>query len=228
MSLEYLFACCSAAWLGILCAISPCPLASNIAAIGFIGRRVRTVGRVLSAGLLYTLGRATTYAVMGGILAGGLLAAPAISHTLEKYMNLLMGPLLILVAMILLNLLKIPAPRIGGSLIKRLETTGAGGGFLLGVVFALSFCPTSAALFFGSLLPLAVKMQSSVMLPAIFGIATGLPVAIFAFLLAFGANRIGKTYNKLAAFELWAQRITGGVFLAIGVYMTLAFTLKLF
>ncbi|MEA4862977.1 MAG: aromatic aminobenezylarsenical efflux permease ArsG family transporter [Victivallaceae bacterium] len=226
MSQEYILACGSAAWLGLLCAISPCPLASNIAAVGFIGRRVRSVGRVLGAGLLYTLGRTVAYAALGGVLAGGLLAAPAISHTLEKYMTLLMGPLLVLVAMVLLNLLKLPVPRIGGAVMKRLENTGSGGAFLLGLVFAMSFCPTSAALFFGSLLPMAVKMRSGVMMPAIFGIATGLPVAVFAFMLAFGANRIGRAYDRLSAFEVWAQRITGAVFLAVGLYMTIAFTLK--
>ncbi len=226
MNSEYLLACGSAAWLGILCAISPCPLASNLAAIGFIGRRVRSVRRVLGSGLMYTLGRATAYAVMGSVLAGGLLTAPAISHALEKYMNLLLGPLLVLVAMVLLKLLNIPVPRIGGNVMKRLENTGAGGAFLLGVVFALSFCPTSAALFFGSLLPLAVKMRSCVTMPAIFGIATGLPVAVFAFMLAFGANKVGKAYDRLSAFEIWAQRITGVVFLAVGLYMTITFTLR--
>lgn len=227
MSPDYLLACGSAAYLGLLCAISPCPLATNIAALGFIGRKVGRPGAVLSAGLLYVAGRTVAYTALGTLLTGGLLAAPAISHALEKYMNMLLGPLLILVAMVLLGLLRIPAPRIGGALMKRFENSGAGGTFLLGILFALSFCPTSAALFFGSLLPLAVKMQSAAVLPAIFGIATGLPVTVFAFLLAFGANRIGKVYGKLSAFERWIQRITGAVFLAIGVYMTLIYTWKL-
>ncbi len=227
MTLELLFACGTAVWLGILCSISPCPLATNIAAIGFIGRKVGRIGLVLGAGLLYTLGRTLTYGVLGILLVSGLTAAPEISHVLEKYMNLLMGPLLILVAMVLLGLLNVRLPSGGGSkLTERLGRGGILGAFPLGIVFALSFCPTSAALFFGSLLPLALKMHSGVLLPVLFGIATGVPVLVFAFLLAFAANRIGRVYHQLAGVEVWAQRITGGIFLAVGIYMTIFITLK--
>jgi len=229
MTPEFLFVCGTAVWLGFLCSISPCPLATNIAAIGFVGRKVGRIDAVLGAGVLYTLGRTATYGVLGILLVGGLTAAPQLSHLLEKYMNLLTGPLLILVAMVLLGLLPVRLPSGGGKgtrLAERLGRAGIWGAFPLGVLFALSFCPTSAALFFGSLLPLAVKSHSGVLLPAIFGIATGLPVAIFAFMLAFGANRVGGAYDRLSVFETWAQRITGVVFLAIGLYMTLAFTLR--
>lgn len=225
---EYILAAATAAWLGFLCSISPCPLATNIAAISFVGRKVGKVGAVLGAGLLYTLGRTLTYVALGVILVGGLTAAPELSHVLQKYMNLLMGPLLILVAMVLLNLIKF-TPGSGGGLgeamRRRMETCGMFGAFLLGVVFALSFCPTSAALFFGSLLPLAVKMESGFALPGIFGIATGLPVLLFAFMLAFCANKVGRAYNSLSKFEVWAQRITGAVFLLVGIGMTLTITI---
>lgn len=227
MTPEFLLACGTAIWLGILCSVSPCPLATNIAAIGFVGRKVGRMSLVLGAGLLYTLGRTLTYSVLGILLVGGLTAAPEISHLLEKYMNLLTGPLLILVGMVLLGLLpvRIPSGSVG-RLGERLARTGIPGAFPLGVLFALSFCPTSAALFFGSLLPLAVKMHSGVLLPALFGIATGMPVLVFAFLFAFAANRIGRAYHRLAGAEVWAQRITGGIFLAAGIYMTVLITLK--
>ncbi len=224
---EMIFAMATAAWLGFLCAISPCPLATNIAAISFVSRKIGKVGVVLSAGLLYTMGRTLTYAVLGVLLVEGLTATPLLSFALQKYMNLLMGPLLIVVAMVLLNLLKLPACGSGGGqyLQRRIESMGIWGAFLLGIVFAFNFCPTSAALFFGSLLPLAVKMQSDVILPGIFGITTGLPVFLFAFLLAFGVNKVGKAYDKLAQFEFWAQRITGVVFLSLGIAMTVTITL---
>ena len=139
-------------------------------------------------------------------------------------MNLLMGPLLILVAMVLLKLLTLPAISggIGERLWIRVERMGIAGAGLLGIIFALSFCPTSAVLFFGSL---AIKFNSGLLLPAIYGTATGLPVLFFAFLLAFGVNQFGRTYHRLAMFELWAQRITGIIFLLIGLYFTFAVTM---
>lgn len=227
---EFLLAIVTAGWLGFLCSISPCPLATNIAAISFVGRKVGKVGAVLGAGFLYTLGRTLTYAVLGMLLVGGLSAASELSHVLQKYMNLLMGPLLILVAMVLLGMIRFGAGSGGGfgeAVRRRAEQFGVCGAFLLGVLFALSFCPTSAALFFGSLLPLAVRLESGFLLPGVFGVATGLPVLFFAFLLAFSANRVGRAYNRLAGFEVWAQRITGVVFLAAGFYLTFTLIWKL-
>ena len=225
---ESILAVMTAAWLGFLCSISPCPLATNIAAISFVSRKVGKVGAVLGAGVLYTLGRTVAYAVIGILLIGGLSAAPEMSHLLQKYMNLLMGPLLILVAMVLLDMLKLRIPStfgMGNAMQKMVEKAGVFGAFLLGSLFALSFCPSSAALFFGSLLPLAIKMESGFVLPGIFGIATGLPVLLFAFLLAFSANKVGQAYNRLAKLECWAQRITGGIFLLLGIVMTLTLTI---
>jgi cytochrome c biogenesis protein, transmembrane region len=226
---EWYLAIGSAFWFGILTSISPCPLATNIAAISFAGRKVGSVPQVLGAGLLYTLGRTLTYTILGILLVHGLMATPELSHLLQKYMNLLMGPLLILVAMILLKLLTIPAVSggIGERMRKKVEKMGVCGAGLLGIVFALSFCPTSAALFFGSLLPLALQLKSGTLLPMTYGIATGLPVLFFAFLLAFCANKIGQVYGKLSVFEVWAQRVTGCTFLLAGLYFTLNLTLGL-
>ncbi len=225
--MEYALAIGSAFWFGILTSISPCPLATNIAAISFVGRKIGSAPAVLAAGVLYACGRTIAYASLGILLAGGLTAAPEVSHLLQKYMNLLMGPLLILVAMVLLKLLTRPAISggIGERLWIRVERMGIAGAGLLGIIFALSFCPTSAVLFFGSLLPLAIKFNSGLLLPAIYGMATGLPVLFFAFLLAFGVNQFGRTYHRLAMFELWAQRITGIIFLLIGLYFTFAVTM---
>ncbi len=220
---EFGVALATSVWLGLLCSISPCPLATNIAAISYISRKVGNFGAVLAAGVLYALGRTLTFAVLGVILVGGLSAASELSHALQKYMNLLMGPLLILIAMVLLDWLKLnwSGITVSNTMQKHVEKLGVTGAFLLGVVFALSFCPTSAALFFGSLLPLAVKNHSLWMLPGLFGLAGGIPVLVFAFLLAFAANQVGKICHRLAKIELWARRITAGVFLVIGLWMTL-------
>ncbi len=222
---QFAVAVASALWLGILTSISPCPLAMNITAISYVGRRVDNPRRVLGAGLFYTAGRALTYTVLGALLVASLLAAPRLSHMLQKYMNLALGPLLIIIGMVLLELISFS--RRGGGVSdrmqRRVDRFGTWGALLLGIVFALSFCPVSAALFFGSLLALAVGHESGVIIPAVYGIGTGLPVLVFAILIAFGANRMGKAYNNLAAFEFWARRITGAVFIAAGIYYSLTY-----
>lgn len=213
----------AAAWFGFLTSISPCPLATNIAAISFVGRKIGSVKAVLLTGLLYSLGRILACMLLGFFLVRGLLAAPELSHLLQKYMNLLMGPLLVIVAMFLLDMLRLPSRGgwLPGKFRSIAERSGIWGALGLGVIFTLSFCPTSAVLFFGSLLPLAVQFQSGLLLPAVFGVAAGLPVLLFAFLLAFSAKRIGSACRKLAKFESWAQRTTGGIFLLIGIIMTM-------
>jgi cytochrome c biogenesis protein CcdA len=197
----------------------------NITAISYIGRRVDNPRKVLSAGLLYTAGRALTYTVLGALLVASLLSAPRLSHLLQKYMNLAMGPLLIIIGMVLLELISFTSRGRGVSdgMRRRVDRFGIWGALILGIVFALSFCPVSAALFFGSLLALAVTNQSGIMLPAVYGIGTGLPVLIFAIAIAFAANRIGKAYDRIAAFEYWARRITGVIFIAAGIYYSLTY-----
>jgi cytochrome c biogenesis protein CcdA len=163
------------------------------------------------------------YVALGILLVTSLLSAPTVSHALQKYMNRLLGPILILVGMILLELISFTPSGRGVSENTQARVTRAGpwGALFLGMLFALSLCPVSAAFFFGSLVPLAVKMNSPVLLPAIYGTATGLPILIFAVLIAFGANRLAGTYTRMATFELWARRITGVVFILVGMYYCL-------
>ncbi|WP_420209001.1 aromatic aminobenezylarsenical efflux permease ArsG family transporter [Candidatus Electronema sp. JC] len=211
----------SAFWLGILTSISPCPLTTNIAAISYVGRRVGRPASVLQAGLLYTAGRALAYLLLGVLLVGSLLSAPSLSQMLQKQMNMALGPVLIVVGLILLEVIRLPTGKGGGlsaALQNKADSLGIGGAGLLGMVFALSFCPTSAALFFGSLLPLAVQQQSSLLIPGIYGLATGLPVLLFALLLAFGANKVAQAFNRITVFERWARRLTGVLFLLVGGY----------
>lgn len=215
----------AALWLGILTSISPCPLATNIAAISYIGRRVERTSLVLLSGLLYTVGRTLTYVVLGAAIVAGLLAIPGVSRFLQKYMHLLLGPLLIIAGMFLLELISFR--RAGGGvsegLQQRVDRSGVWGALLLGIVFALTFCPTSAALFFGSLIPLAVEHRSSLLLPALYGVGTALPVIVFAVLIALGAHYVARAFNVLSRIELWARRLTGVVFILVGVFLTLRY-----
>ena len=217
------FGVATAFWLGLLTAVSPCPLATNIAAVSFLARRVDSPRQVFLAGILYTLGRVLTYAVLGVLLATSALSAPGVSAALQFTMSKLLGPLLVLVGMILLGLLSLPS--FGGgafeTLTRRAEEMGLFGALLLGVMFSLAFCPVSAALFFGSLLPLAVNAGSGLLLPAVYGVATGLPVLAFALLIAFGVKSLSGVFGRVTRIELWARRITGGIFIGVGLYKTL-------
>ena len=218
----------SAVWLGILTSISPCPLATNIAAISFIGRRVGSPRAAIATGLLYTLGRTLVYVVLGALLVSSLLSAPVVSHLLQKYMNKILGPILILVGMLLVGLIQFntKGSRLGERVGKRVETWGVWSGLALGVVFALSFCPGSAALFFGSLVPLAVKYESSLVLPTFYGAGTALPVLVFAILIVLSTRAVGRAFNRLTQFEFWARRVTGILFITVGVYYCLAFIFR--
>jgi cytochrome c-type biogenesis protein len=222
---EWWFGVASALWLGILTSISPCPLATNITAISFVGRRAESPTKVFFAGLLYTIGRALTYATLGVLLATSLLSAPRVSFVLQKYMNRVLGPVLILAGMFLLELLRLrlPSRGVGGGLQKRVETWGIWGALLLGILFALSFCPVSAALFFGSLLPLAIKNGSGFLFPALYGAGTAIPVLVFALLLALGMRSLRRIFNQLVVIEVWGRRLTGTVFVGVGVYFSLVY-----
>jgi cytochrome c-type biogenesis protein len=225
MSSELLLATFTAFWLGILTSISPCPLATNIAAISYVGKKVTHPGYVFITGMLYTLGRAVAYVIIGVLLVSAILSAPDISMFLQKYMSKALGPILIIAGMMLVELIRFGSKGRGISdgLQARVDKMGMWGAFLLGILFALSFCPVSAALFFGSLLPLAIQHESSILLPSSYGLATGLPVLLFAILIATGAKWLGALYNKIAAFEYWARRGTGVVFILAGIYLSLRF-----
>lgn len=213
----------AALWLGVLTSISPCPLATNIAAVSYIGKQVADVRRVLLTGIVYTLGRMVTYIGVGAIVVAGLLSVPAVSMFLQRYMILFIGPVLIIAGMFLLELIGagLSGPGAGASAARYAERGGIGGAGLLGILFALSFCPVSAALFFGSLVPLAVSRQSIILLPSLYGIGTGLPVIAFAVLIAAGAKSVGVVFNRLTVFEWWARRVTGLVFIGVGMYLTM-------
>jgi cytochrome c-type biogenesis protein len=209
----------SAIWLGILTSISPCPLATNIAAMSFIGKDLGSPVRVLLTGALYTIGRTVAYAALAALLLASVFAIPDVSFFLEMYMNKLLGPILIIVGILLLDVLPIAFSTscVTGGIETRLRGSGLAGAGLLGMVFALSFCPVSAALFFGSLLPLAVRHSSAVTLPSLYGIGTGLPVFVFAVLIALGAQWVGKAFQRLSRFEKWARRITAAIFIIVGI-----------
>jgi len=213
----------TAVWLGILTSISPCPLATNIAAVSYIGRKAEHGRYILLSGLLYTAGRVLTYVVTAFVIVTSLLAAPSISNFLQVQMGKILGPVLIIVGMFLLGWLNINIKNsgLGDKLQKRVDRYGVLSAFPLGAVFAISFCPVSAAIFFGSLIPLSLEHNSRVLMPALYGIGTAIPVIAFAFIMAFAAHLVGRIFHKITKIEIWMRRITGAVFILVGIYLSL-------
>ena len=211
----------SAFWLGVLTSISPCPLATNVAAISFVARNLGSSQKVLWSGVLYSVGRMLVYIVIAVLAVASLLSLPEVSFFLETNMHKIIGPLLIIVGIILLDLLPISFSTsfLSNSLQDRAGRWGIWGSGLLGVVFALSFCPLSAALFFGSLIPLAVDGKSAVLMPSAFGIGTALPVVVLALVIAFGVKSLGKFFDKLTQVEKWVRKVTAFIFIAAGLYL---------
>lgn len=212
----------SAFILGLMTAISPCPLATNITAIGFISKDIESKRRVFYNGLVYTLGRAISYTAIGLVFFFGA-SQFEISGFFQMWGEKLLGPLLILIGLFMLGVLKASFPGMS-KLTNKLEEksrSGFWGALLLGIVFALAFCPYSGVLYFGMLIPMTISSVSGLYLPVIFALATGIPVVVFAWFIAFSVGSLGGVYNKIKIFEMWFRRIVAILFLIIGGYYSL-------
>jgi len=211
----------SALWLGILTSISPCPLATNIAAISYLSKNIVHPNAVLRSGIAYTFGRMLVYTLLGFIIVKSLLSVMVIAQFLQQYFNKLLGPILIIAGLVLLEVVKI---NITGFVLspenqQKLATRGnITGSFVLGFVFALSFCPISAGLFFGSLIPLSLQNQNGTILPFIYGLGTGLPVLLFSLCLSIGTQSVTKWFHKAGLLEFYARKITGILFIFAGLF----------
>lgn len=215
----------SAFVLGLMTAISPCPLATNITATAFISKNISNKKIVLFSGVLYSLGRAFSYTAIGLILFFGA-SKFQISRFLNQNGEKMLGPLLIIIGLIMLNVIKInflSKFSFSDKLSEILKNKGLLGSFLIGLVFALAFCPYSAALFFGMLIPISIASADGLYLPIIFAFGTGLPVLLFTYLLAFSVGSVGVFYKKIGQIEKNMRLIAGVVFILTGVYYILIF-----
>ncbi len=208
--------------LGLLTALSPCPLATNIAAIGFIGKDIENRQRIFRNGLLYTLGRIIAYTALGAVLILILRQGSSlfgIQKFIGKYGELILGPALLLIGLFILfgHKLKLPSFGFKGDG-EQLARKGGWGAFLLGVLFAMAFCPTSGVFYFGMLIPISATASAGYLLPVLFAIATALPVLIVAWILAFSVQHIGQFYGRMQVVQRWLNRIVGSVFTIIGLY----------
>ncbi len=210
--------------LGLMTAISPCPLATNISAIGFISRDIVKRKKVFLNGIVYTLGRAFSYTALALVIFFGASKLD-ISMLFQGWGEKILGPILILIGLLMLDVIKLKLPGFS-NLTHKLGEKSKGSywsTFLLGVVFALAFCPYSAVLYFGMLIPMTVASASGLYLPILFAIATGLPVILFAWLLAYAVSNVGKLYNQIKTFELWFRRVVSVIFIGVGIYYVLIF-----
>ncbi|HKL72464.1 MAG TPA: aromatic aminobenezylarsenical efflux permease ArsG family transporter [Marinilabiliaceae bacterium] len=205
--------------LGLMTAISPCPLATNITAIGYVSKDIVNQRKVFVNGLVYTLGRAISYTAIGLLFFFGA-SQFEFAGFFQEWGEKLLGPLLIIIGFFMLGVLKLNIPGMDffSQKMEGKSNSGFWGVLLLGIVYALAFCPYSGVLYFGMLIPMTISSASGLYLPLFFAIATGLPVIIFAWLLAFSVGSIGNVYNKLKVFEIWFRRILAVLFIAVGAY----------
>lgn len=213
----------AAFFIGLMAALSPCPLATNITAIAYASKRIDNSKHTILVGLLYTLGRMFAYVALALLIVTFGISIQGISLFMQNYGNKILGPFLIIAGLIMLNILRLnilKEKRYFINLKEKLATKGFFGSFLLGMVFALAFCPFSALLFFGMLIPLAIKAGDGLIIPSVFAFATGLPVIVFSFILVKGMSKLGKIMNKVHIFERWMRLIVAVLFIITGIYYT--------
>jgi len=242
----YILYIAAALYLGVLTSISPCPLATNVAAISYIGRKVDSPRSVLAAGMIYTLGRCVLYLGLAVFLGMTASSIPIVSVCLQRYTHLILGPIFLILGMFLLGLIVITA---GGTVMserlqKKVDSMGIWGAFLLGVLFAISFCPTSAAWFFGLIalvlgseagavgailakvgitLPEASLPGGIVIWPLVYGIGSAVPVIVVASILAYSAQHVGKAFNAITKIERAARLFTGWLFVVLGIWFSVKY-----
>ncbi len=218
----------SVIWLGILTSISPCPLATNIAATTYIGKQINSPYATVLAAISYTVGRTLSYVMIASALIAGLISIPGVANFLQIHMNQILGPILLVTGLFILELIPVQLPSfaVNANLLKRLGDSGIGGAVALGFLFALTFCPVSAALFFGGVIPLSLELRSRLILPLFFGIGTAAPVIGFAILIAYSGRAAGLFFNRLKVLERWFRGITGVLFILIGIYFCLKYIFR--
>lgn len=205
--------------IGLLASLGPCPLATNISALGYISKEVASPRRVLFTSALYTLGRTLAYGALGVALFAAGLQISRVSNSLQTLAEIVLGPLLILVGLVLLDVIH-PTISIGGAWMQRwgerVADWNSAGAFLLGALFALAFCPYSAALYFGVLMPLAFKSAGGITFPLWFGVGTSVPVIVIGVPLALGLMRFAAGFNLLARVERVMRKVAALAFIGAG------------
>lgn len=217
---QYNFPLLTAFILGVMTSISPCPLATNITAIAYISKDIKTAKHTLTSGLIYTLGRGISYTLLATLIYFGF-SAFSIASIFQGWGDKVLGVVLIFISLVMFGVIKINFGSKGEKVEKVKEwlvTRGHIGTLLLGILFALAFCPYSGVLFFGMLIPLVLSSGESLLLPPLFALGTGLPVIIFSIILAFSVEKVGKMYNAMSKIEKIMRYGVATIFLLAGIY----------
>ena len=211
--------------LGILTAVSPCPLATNLTAVAYLGREIDNRRKVFYLGLLYTLGRTIAYSALGAVLIFIIRKgedAFDIQDAISAIGEWILDPALVLIGLFMLfgHLLHLPKFGFSGQA-SGSWTQGALGALILGVLFAMAFCPTSGMLYFGMLIPMSAVESGGYVLPMVYAIATSLPVLVAAWIIAYSMQSLGKVMGKIAVFQRWFNRLVAILFILVGLYYTI-------
>jgi len=214
--------------LGLMTTISPCPLCTNVTAIGFLSKNVKNRQQIIVNGLMYALGKIIAFTALAAVFVLGGSILPT-QHFFETYGEMLLGPFLILGGLFMLEFFHFhhhtSKHHASGSYSDRIISKSKSGSttwsLLLGIIFSLAFCPYSGVLYFGGLIPLTLAEPAGLLLPVIFAIGTGLPVIIVSWILAYSLSGIGSFYNKIQVFEVWFRRITAVIFILVGIYVVI-------
>lgn len=208
--------------LGLLTALSPCPLATNIAAIGFIGKDIENRKRIFLNGILYTVGRIISYTLLGTVLIMVLKGGSSmfgIQKTVSSWGEMVLGPLILLIGLFILCGDRLNLPKFGFSgNAEGLARKGGWGALTIGMLFALAFCPTSGVFYFGMLIPMSAATDAGYFLPVVFAVATSIPVLAVARILAFSMQQMGRFYGRMQKIQKWMNIVVGAVFIIIGIY----------
>lgn len=206
--------------LGLMTAISPCPLATNITATAYLSKDIDNKKRVFWNGIYYTLGRTFSYTALGMIFYFGS-SQFQVARFLQNIGGLWLGIALVIIGILMLDVIKFNIPglsKLASNVDEKKQKNNYLNAFLLGVLFALTFCPYSGVLYFGVLIPMTIASPSGLILPVVFAVATGLPVIIIAYLLAYSMSNVGKFYNKMSIFQKWFKRIVAAIFIGVGIF----------
>ena len=211
--------------LGLLTAISPCPLATNITATAYIAKTLSGKRKILLSGLLYTLGLAFSYT----LIASSIILGASKFHVAKFFQangEKFVGPVMVLIGLIMLNVIRLEflgKLNFTEKLQDKFKDKGLLGSFFLGMLFAMAFCPYSGAMYFGILIPMSMKSAIGFSLPLFYAIGAGSLVLFFTFLIAFSMQKVGKYFNAVSRIEKVMRFIAGVLFVLTGLYYILIY-----
>ncbi len=208
--------------LGIMTSVSPCPLTSNLAALAMLSKKASTHSAAGAASLAYSLGRSVVYVIAAALVGFAGAFAFAVLAPLQAYSSLILSIIFAVCGLLLLEKIRLSFRLVESETLRSLTDKGVAGAFALGAGLALVFCPVSAALFLGGVVPLTISAKDWLLVPAIYGIGTALPVVLFSQAVVLAKKRSGALESVKGAAGA-AKALMGALFLLGSAYYLLDF-----